>query len=63
MMEERRRVDEERRYRRELEDRRGGESQSYRQEGKNYRKELLERFADMDFEDHHEYNPHQRYYE
>lgn len=26
--------------------------QVYRQEGRNYRKELLERFADMDFEEH-----------
>lgn len=32
-------------------------------EGKNYRKELLERFADMDVEDRHEFPSHQRYYE
>lgn len=33
------------------------------QEGRNYRKELLERFADMDFEEHHEFRSHQRYYD
>lgn len=33
-------------------------------EGRNYRKELLERFADMDLEDHHGYHHgHSRYYE
>lgn len=32
-------------------------------EGKNYRKELLERFADMDIEDRHEFPSQQRYYE
>lgn len=64
---ERRRLDEERRYaerryesRREMEERR---YEGAKQEGKNYRKELLERFADMDLEDHHDYRPHQRYYE
>lgn len=32
-------------------------------EGRNYRKELLERFSEMDLDDHHELPSHQRYYE
>lgn len=32
-------------------------------EGRNYRKELLERFTDMDLEDSHEFPSQQRYYE
>lgn len=66
-LEERRRLDEERRYaerryesRRELEERR---YEGAKQEGKNYRKELLERFADIDLDDHDDYRSHQRYYD
>lgn len=66
-VEERRRLNEEKRYaQRRYESRREMEERRYegaRQAGKNYRKELLERFADMDLEDHHDYRPHQRYYE
>lgn len=35
----------------------------HRQEGRNYRKELLERFADVDLEDQRDHYSHQRYYE
>lgn len=32
-------------------------------EGRNYRQELMERFADIDVEDRHEFQSQQRYYE
>lgn len=38
-------------------------SDKSRTEGKNYRKELLERFSDLEVDDHHEFPSHQRYYE
>lgn len=44
-------------------ERRHGGSSAYRNEGRNYRDELMERFADMDFEDHHDTQDHQGYYE
>lgn len=34
-----------------------------KREGKNYRRELLERFSDMEVEDRHEFPSHPRYYE
>lgn len=74
-VDERRRTEEDRRYgersrypedhrfddRRYVEERKAIEKS--KQEGRNYRKELLERFADMDFEEHHDFRTHQRYYE
>lgn len=58
-----RRFDERRREERRFGNERRQDNPSYRNEGRNYRQELLERFADMDFEDHHEYRDHQRYFE
>lgn len=49
--------------RRYPEEKRSMVSEKSKPEGKNYRKELLERFADMDVEDRHEFPSHQRYYE
>lgn len=71
-MEERRYLDDRRSEDRRFEDRRrfanerrqeNSTSSTHRNEGRNYRQALLERFADMDFEDHHEYPDHQRYFE
>lgn len=44
-------------------ERRQRQSGTYRNEGRNYRDELLERFADIDFEDHHDTQDHQDYFE
>lgn len=49
--------------RRYLEDKRTVVVNKSKAEGKNYRKELLERFADIDLDDRHEFPSHQRYYE
>lgn len=38
------------------------EEKSQRQEGRNYRKELLERFGNMDLDDHHEFRDCPRYF-
>lgn len=63
MADERGRLEEQLDDRRRDERRYYRENQTYRNEGRNYRQELLERFADMDFEDHHEYSDRQRYLE
>lgn len=65
---DRRRPEDERRMDRRLEDdrryeRRYQERKSDKAQGRNYRKELLERFADMELEDHQEFHGSQRYYE
>lgn len=49
--------------RRYLEEQRTVVTDKSKLEGKNYRKELLERFADIDIEDRHEFPSHQRYYD
>lgn len=49
--------------RRYVEDKRTTGPDKLKLEGKNYRKELLERFADIDVEDRHEFPSQQRYYD
>lgn len=66
---DRRRTDDDRRMDRRMEDDRRYERRYQEQrksdkaQGRNYRKELLERFADMELEDHQEFHGSQRYYE
>lgn len=57
------RLDDRRREDRQYVSDRKSDNCNYRSEGRNYRQELLDRFSEMELEDHHEYYDHQKYFE